>query len=122
MAWVLYYPNAACSATLFGIILFSSNDRIYGAKSGGLKVRNSLKYKAKGYGFESLRSELAPVISGWRGSSRGQDFSASLGKAFTQRCTDMDGIQPLHSSQATHATWPAPIYSESVGLSGDDLA
>ena len=36
MAWVLYYPNAAYSATLFGIILFSSNDSFYGARSGGL--------------------------------------------------------------------------------------
>jgi hypothetical protein len=41
VAWVLYYPNAACSATFFGIILFSSNDRIYGARSGGLKLVHS---------------------------------------------------------------------------------
>jgi light-regulated signal transduction histidine kinase (bacteriophytochrome) len=45
VAWVLYYPNSTCSATLFRIIPFSSNDRIYGARSGGLNLLdNAVKF------------------------------------------------------------------------------
>jgi len=34
--WRAFPQAGACSATLFRIILFSSNGRIYGARSGGL--------------------------------------------------------------------------------------
>jgi len=71
VAWVLYYPNAACSATLFGIILFSLNDRIYWARSGGLKlegkeVPENILIRAQDRGFAYT------MIKAYQGDQRDQ--------------------------------------------------